>query len=275
MTNGPGVNLLWILACLLACAGASGEPVFSAPAVADSRPRIALIIDDLGYLLRNGDRVVALDGPVACAILPHTPHAARVAERAHAVGKEILLHLPLQPVMQFEATAAGTIRIDMTRDQMLRILAIDLAAIPNVIGVNNHQGSLLTQHPGHMDWLMGELQNRGNLFFVDSFTSESSVALQIAREHGVPSIRRDVFLDHTPTTAAIDSEFTRLKQLAAAHGVAVGIGHPYDVTLDYLERVIPVLADEGIELVPVTVAITAAKPPAIRTASMAVQGAGP
>lgn len=273
MNRGSGSSLLGIVVLLFACAGARGDAVSLAEIPRPGGPRIALIIDDLGYLLRNGDRVVALDGPVACAILPHTPYATRVAERAHAAGKEVLLHLPLQPVMQFEATSAGMIQIDTTQAQMRRILAIDLAAIPYVVGVNNHQGSLLTQHPGHMTWLMDALRSRGDLFFVDSFTSDASVALRIAREHGIPSTRRDVFLDSTPTLQAVDAEFRRLKELARTHGVAVGIGHPYAVTLDYLERAIPALRAEGFELIPVTEAILLdASAPAIQTASLDSQG---
>lgn len=179
-----------------------------------------------------------------------------------------MLHLPLQSVGEFDAAQAGTIRIDTTREQLLRILAIDFASVPYAVGVNNHQGSLLTQHPGHMNWLMDELSSRGGLFFVDSYTSDSSVALRLAREHGVPAIRRDVFLDNDPTPDAIEREFGRLKRLATVRGVAVGIGHPYPATLEFLERAIPALRAEGFELVPVSRAIALDGQPAIQTASL-------
>jgi len=268
MKRRSGTGLVGIMAFLIACVGAWGEPATVGEYQRSPTARIALIIDDLGYMPGNDHRAVALDGPVACAILPHTPYAARVAERAHAAGKEVLLHLPLQPMTQFEATSAGTIQIDTTKSEMLRILTIGLAAIPHVVGVNNHQGSLLTRHPGHMTWLMNALRSRGDLFFVDSFTSDASVALLIAREQGVPSTRRDVFLDTTPTLQAIDAEFRRLKRRARSHGVAVGIGHPYTVTLDYLEQAIPALLAEGFELIPVSKAIMLQSRPAIQTAHL-------
>jgi len=234
-------------------------------------PWIAIIIDDLGETRRGGDRVIALEGPVACAILPQTPYATHIAERAHAAGKEVLLHLPLQPVMQFAATSVGTIRVDTTREQLSRILTIDLAAVPYAEGVNNHQGSLLTQHPGHMRWLMEELSGRGDLFFVDSFTSDSSVALRFAREFAVPSIRRDVFLDHEPTWDAIDREFEKLKRMARTRGVAIGIAHPLNVTLSYLEAAIPALRAEGFEIVSISEAIARGGHPIVQTASVEPQ----
>ncbi|HHQ13449.1 MAG TPA: divergent polysaccharide deacetylase family protein [Chromatiales bacterium] len=142
--------------------------------------------------------------------------------------------------------------INSTRRQLHEILDADLRSIPYLDGVNNHMGSLLTRHPGHMAWLMSELRRRGGLFFVDSYTTPASVALQMAREAGVPATRRDVFLDTDPSIDAIEKEFERLKALARKHGDAVAIGHPYDETLDYLERALPRLRAEGIELVSVS-----------------------
>lgn len=215
-------------------------------------PRIALIIDDLGNALQAGERTAALSGPVACAILPHTPFGQTIAKQAFLAGKEVLLHLPLQAVEQYELTGSGTIKIDNTRTQLVRIFEADIVSIPHVVGVSNHMGSLLTRHPGHMEWLMDAVKAHGNLFFVDSYTTVSSVALQLAQERGVPSIRRDVFLDNMPTEAAIDREFQRLKKQAKKNGYAVGIGHPYPQTLRYLERMLPALIDEGIELVSIS-----------------------
>lgn len=228
-------------AALLLClwAGASG---------ADT-PQLALVIDDLGNLGAEGRRVIALPGPVAVAILPGTPHAARLAERAHAAGKEVMLHLPLA-ALEDRALGPGGIGLDVTREEFLRILAADLASVPGALGVNNHMGSLLTQHPGHMAWLMEGLAARG-LFFVDSRTTERSVALQLADEAGVPAVARDVFLDDEAEETAVRAEFERLVARAQQKGAALGIGHPYPATLAVLEAELPRLAERGVRLVPV------------------------
>lgn len=234
-----------IRACAAVCL------LLGAAAALAARPQLAIIIDDLGNLRAAGERVVALPGPVACAILPHTPHGAYLAARAASAGKEVLLHLPLQPVEGLLRTGLGAIDIDSTRLQLARIVAADLASVPGAVGVNSHMGSLLTRHPGHMGWLMGELKARGGLFFVDSYTTAASVALPIAREFGVPATRRDVFLDSDPAPERIDAEFRRLKALARERGAAVAIGHPYESTLRFLEEAVPRLAAEGFDLVPV------------------------
>jgi polysaccharide deacetylase 2 family uncharacterized protein YibQ len=217
---------------------------------AQTAPRIAIIIDDLGYQLAAGHRAVALPGPVACAILPGTPGAARLARAAWEGGKEVLLHLPLQSVDNDGATEPGSVTLDTTREAFADIFASAMASVPFAEGVNSHRGSLLTRHPGHMSWLMEELMGAGGLYFVDSYTTHLSVALQIASEQGVPAIKRDVFLDSDPAPEMVAMEFERLKALARERGLAVAIGHPYPGTLAFLERAIPGLVEEGIELVP-------------------------
>jgi polysaccharide deacetylase 2 family uncharacterized protein YibQ len=162
-----------------------------------------------------------------------------------------MLHLPLQPMEEIHGINTGVIMLENNQSQLNRIFQADLDSVPHVVGINGHMGSLLTRHPGHMKWLMEAIVKRDDLFFVDSVTTPDSVALQIAREHRVPSVRRDVFLDNEVTPPAIEAAFERLKARARANGAAVGIGHPYPETLAFLERALPALADEGFVLVPV------------------------
>lgn len=219
--------------------------------------KLAIIIDDLGYDLAAGQRAVRLPGPVACAILPQTPRATQLAMLAHESGKEILLHLPLQAMVADGGGEPGGLVLDMSERQFRAAVAQTLDAVPHISGVNSHRGSMLTQHPGHMSWLMDELLRRGDLFFVDSYTTLASVALKVALETGVPAVRRDVFLDPDPAPATVAREFARLKKLARQNGYAVGIGHPYDATLEFLEAELPNLRNEGIELVSVAELIAA------------------
>lgn len=229
--------LLLFLLCGLGMAHAAQPP-----------PAVSIIIDDIGPALRPGQRAIGLPGPVAFAFLPHTPHSVTLAELAAQRDKEVLLHLPMQAI-QDGPLGPGAVTLDMDRVQFSKAVAAALAAIPHRSGVNNHMGSLLTQHPGHMTWLMQDLKQRGDLFFVDSRTSAQTVAEQMAQEQGVPVLRRHVFLDHDPTPQAVEAEFERLLALARRQGEAIAIGHPYPSTLDVLERRLPALAEQGIELI--------------------------
>ena len=231
---------------------AAALAVICLPCSAGGPPRIAIIIDDVGYQASASRRAIDLPGPVACAILPDAPRARQLAQAATDGGKEVLLHLPMDAVGGNQLAEPSQVTLDMSRASFKSVVSAAFDAVPTAVGVSNHRGSLLTRHPGHMRWLMEEMRLRDGLFFVDSYTTHESVALQIAAEAGVSAVKRDVFLDNDRSATAIAKEFERLKSLATKHGVAVAIGHPYDATLAFLEQQIPLLAEQGFELVPVS-----------------------
>lgn len=226
--------------------------LLTASSGANNQPRIAIIIDDLGYRLEAGRRAIDLPGPVAFAVLPGAPRTRTLALQAHANGKEVLLHLPLQARPDDPAQEPMGINLDMSRKEFRETFRMAFESVPHAIGVNNHRGSLLTRHPGHMQWLMEEIQARDRLFFIDSYTTHESVALQMAGELGVSARKRDIFLDPDPLPETVAREFERMKRLASQRGSVIVIGHPYAATLDLLERELPKLADDGFELVTVS-----------------------
>ncbi|XOV84043.1 MAG: divergent polysaccharide deacetylase family protein [bacterium] len=196
---------------------------------------LAIVIDDVGYHQTKGMRAIALPGPVTIAVLPHAPHTAQLVERARFQGKDIIVHQPMQAHPSKHASPERrTLMLDMHHHEFASMTAAALDAVPGRIGLSNHTGSLLTAHREPMRQLMTLLRQR-DLFFLDSRTTAATVALDVAREQGVPAIKRDVFLDHDPSPQAVHHAFERALDIARRNGRAVLIGHPYDVSLDYLE----------------------------------------
>lgn len=214
-------------------------------------PRLAIIIDDIGDRLPEGRAVIELPGALTYSILPHTPHSTGLARLAHRLGKEVMLHLPMASV-NGNRLGPGGLTLDMTRETFRRTLLGNLRSVPHARGVNNHMGSLLTRHPGHMAWLMAELRAAGGLYFVDSRTARQSVAVQVAGEYGLHATRRDVFLDNTRRFDYIAGQFRQALAIARATGTAIAIGHPYPETIAALQTLLPRLKTEGIRLVPVS-----------------------
>ncbi len=215
------------------------------------RPAISIIIDDLGYLKKRDTRAIQLPGSVTFAFLPHTPHAFELATLAHELNKEVMMHLPMES-MEHEKLGSGGLTLDMSHEELAAQLKSNIESVPHIVGINNHMGSLLTQHPGHMLWLMQELRKRDDLYFVDSYTTKTSVAQKIASENWVPNLRRDVFLDNDRDPAKIRKHFRRLIKKARDTGIALGIGHPYPETMAVLEEELPKLGNKGIQLLPVS-----------------------
>jgi len=244
-----GFVLLFTVAALAVALDAQAAP--TPPAASVSKPMVAIIIDDLGNSLSEGKQTVDLPGPVACAILPNTEFSKQIADLAYARHKPVLLHLPMEAVSD-KPLGPGGIRLDMTQKEIQDTVRDDIASIPHLIGVNNHEGSLMTQHPGDMAWVMQAVAQTPGLFFVDSYTSVNSVAYGVAREYGIPAARRNVFLDDVETQPAVEYQFRRLLSIARRDGFALAIGHPHPATLAVLARELPLLDAQGFKLVPVT-----------------------
>jgi hypothetical protein len=209
--------------------------------------KLVLIIDDLGNNLAQGRRAIDLPGTATMAILPHRPNSKRLARQAFEQGKEVMLHVPMSNV-HGNNLGAGALTMNMPAQQLVATLRDNIEAIPHVVGVNNHMGSALTSDNRAMSVVMRELQAQ-QLYFVDSRTSVETVAAKQAALLGLPSLERQVFLDHEINSKAIAIQFQRWLTLAQRNGVAVAIGHPHEETMNYLEQSLPALAAQGFELV--------------------------
>ena len=218
-----------------------------AHAAAVTPPTITIIIDDVGNNLANGERTVALPGAITLAVLPFTPFGNELARKAHMAGKEIMLHLPMDNSHN-RPLGPGGLTFAQNHQQFQQQLENAIANTPYVSGLNNHMGSGLTSSKERMQWLMDTLKNYP-LYFVDSRTTVASVAAKTAYENNIPTLERQVFLDHEITPAFIEAQFNRLIEIAQKHGSAVAIGHPYPETLSFLEEVLPNLDAFNVKLI--------------------------
>ena len=213
-------------------------------------PRIAIVIDDLGSQLELGLKSISIPrrGPITYAVIPYTPYAKRLSKVAYDQGNEVILHMPMEPIGHFNPHQ-GMLMHAMQRDDIVHQLRRAIDEIPFASGFNNHMGSLFTQTPHLMQWLMHEVSLNTSLFFLDSRTSPKSVAYETAKGLGIPTLKRDVFLDSVKSVAFVEKQFAKLLNVALQQGHAIGIGHPYPETLVVLEKYLPTLHELGFELV--------------------------
>lgn len=224
------------------------EPLAASPRV---RPALAIVIDDVGHNLRQGQRLIALPQPVALAILPHTQAARQLATEAAAAGQTVMLHQPMENGAGL-SIGPGGLYSGMPRAEMQQLLSSNLDSFSPVAGINNHMGSRLTAERDAMQAVMQVLHERG-LFFIDSRTTHHTQAAFAAEAAGVPHLSRDVFLDNERTAQAIGSAFDRALELARTQGSALIIGHPYPQTIEFLEARLAadLWQSEGVQVVSV------------------------
>jgi polysaccharide deacetylase 2 family uncharacterized protein YibQ len=211
------------------------EPVrpSAVPIEPAERGRLAFIIDDAGYDLDELQPFLELPMPLAVAVLPNLPNSTEAARRVRNAGKELLLHLPMEPEGDADP-GPGALRTGQPAAEIERLLDAALASVPGAIGVNNHMGSKATADRAFIDGLLDALNRRG-LFFIDSRTTTLTVAASEAERMGVPYLARKVFLD--AIEGGIEKSLEGAVEAAARTGSAVAIGHVQtDGLADILRR---------------------------------------
>jgi len=212
------------------------------PAPPPGLPRVALVIDDLGYAQPElVTRLCAQPVPFDVAVLPYQEFTHQSAEIAHARGKEVMLHLPMEPLGYpgpGKNPGPDAVMYDLSEAQVRARVQKALADIPYRKGVNNHMGSRITPDQARMTWVLEEIKAKG-CFFVDSRTERDSVAQEVARDLAVPTVQRQVFLDDDKGYPAIARQWERTLALARNQGQVLAIGHIYPETVAALEKLIP------------------------------------
>jgi hypothetical protein len=198
-------------------------------------PKLAIVIDDLGGSESAVRQLLALDYPVACAFLPHGKYTRSGAKAAHAKGREVLVHQPMEPI-DYPRVRPGpnALLSGMSESQIRRILDASIAAVPHAVGLNNHMGSSFSQQADGVSTVILALKERG-LFMLDSRTHKDSVFSDQSRRLGIEHYSRNVFLDASPSREKILEELRRAERIALFTGQAVAIGHPLPETLAALK----------------------------------------
>lgn len=215
------------------------------------KAKVAIIIDDLGMGGRATKELLAIGRPLNFSILPFLPHSKDTATEATKKGFLVMLHLPMEPKGYpgpDKVPGKGAILMNTSQKDIAEIIAQDLSNIPYVQGVNNHMGSRLTEDEEIMNLTLKELKKR-DLFFIDSKTSDESVAHREARRLGLKCGERDVFLDNEIALDYIKGQIRLLAKIALNEGQAIGIGHAHSLTVQAIKETIPELENQGIEFV--------------------------
>ena len=221
--------------------------------LADQRPAIAVVIDDLGLNRHSTAAINRLKGPLSLAFLPYAGALDQQTRAAHDAGHELLLHVPMEPVGR-EWPGPNALVTSLSPDELVSRLRHHLRSFRGFVGINNHMGSLFTADRARMRLVMAELRQR-DLLFLDSRTSAASVAANEATHQGVPAISRDVFLDNEIDLNYVRRQLATAERVARRNGVAVAMGHPHDATLEALRGWLPTLEERGFVLIPVSAAV--------------------
>jgi hypothetical protein len=212
------------------------------------QPKIALIIDDIGFSRSRLEMFLEIETVMTFAVLPRLPLSLALAEELHALGHEIMLHQPMEPYDATIDPGPGAVYVGDDEEKIGMVLQENMSEFPFAKGINNHMGSRFTACPREMADVIRSIKGKG-LFFVDSLTSNHSTGYQTAKSLQVAAARRNIFLDNSVDVSAILAQLYKLKNVALRTGYAIGIGHPFPETAEAIALFKVSLIDSNIQMV--------------------------
>ncbi len=219
------------------------------------QPKIALIIDDIGYSFSKAKQFSDLNIPITFSILPQLEKSYDLAVDINNRGHEIMLHQPMEPYDNRFDPGPGALYVGDKPEKITQVVEENVTCIPFAKGVNNHMGSRFTEHPQEINETLKVIGNQG-MFFIDSLTSYNSLAFSTAKKLNMTAAFRNTFLDNIHDQLKIMEQLKRLKQKAYEHGHSIGIGHPSFQTAKAIESFAHDPVNSDITFVPVSRVLT-------------------
>lgn len=253
-------TVLFLLLTLILSAAFSSAISTAAPLEPQLLPpqephkKAAIVIDDFGNQMQGTEDMMELPVPFTAAIMPFLPTTKRDAELAHSHGRDVIIHLPMEPVKGKRSwLGPGAIITDLTDEEIRKRVVAAVEDVPYAIGMNNHMGSKATADPRVMRIVLEVCRER-NLFFLDSRTSSKSVVGKLCAELGVKTAKNHLFFDEVYTMEHIVKQIERFKKHMNKHDQCIAIGHvgpPGKKTAFALKKALPELSGI-VEFVPVS-----------------------
>lgn len=240
------VLLVWGT-CPLALATTAPSPLPPDPATEQTK-KVAFVIDDFGNNMTGTEDILALPVPLTVAVMPFMPSTKRDAELAHQKGHDVFVHMPMEPNRGKKSwLGPGAITSDLSDEEIKKRVEKAIDDVPHAIGMNNHMGSKITADEHIMRIVMGVVKERG-LIYLDSKTTDKSVAIKLAKEMGVPYAENQIFLDDVYSVPHITKQMEKVCKRLGQHPECVAIGHvgpPGKKTASVLRQYIPRLQKEA------------------------------
>jgi len=217
--------------------------------------RLALVLYGFGEDDSLARAVFSLAAPFAVALAPAAKGSATQFALAHARAREVVLHVPLEPVNYPQINPGpGTILVTMTPSQIASRMRKYVDRAEPVVAVANHMGSLATQDMTVMTALFRELK-RERLPFVHVNPAPGAVCRSLSSDLGVVYDEPDAMIDAEARGAdarALERRWKKLLAAARERGRLVVWVRATPTVARWLPRAAAPARLEGVSLVPLS-----------------------
>jgi hypothetical protein len=181
--------------------------------------RLALVLFGLGDDPVPAAEALGMQVPFAVAIAPGAPTSGALFRAARDARREIVLHLPLEPVNYPQVNPGpGTVLVTMRPAEITGLTHRYLDQAGTVAAVANYMGSLATQDMSVMSAVYRELKRR-HLPFIHVTPAAGAVCRSLAAQMGILYAEPDAIIDAETRGSdprALDRRWNEV--LAAARG---------------------------------------------------------
>ncbi|MDE6719030.1 MAG: divergent polysaccharide deacetylase family protein, partial [Treponemataceae bacterium] len=207
---------------------------------------LCVVFDDGGQNVAQLKKCIALPFPVTVAVLPRLAHSKECAALVRQSGNEVILHQPMQAINLGVNPGEGAILPQMSGGEIAATLSQNIAELAPISGINNHEGSLITEDEVKVGFVLETVHQKG-IYFLDSRTSSATKIPSVAMEMGFSYFQRDIFLDNEKSRENILNELKRGVEIANRQGFVIMIGHVWSAEIlpSVLEEVYPELKKKG------------------------------
>ncbi|MBO4532809.1 MAG: divergent polysaccharide deacetylase family protein [Treponema sp.] len=208
--------------------------------------QLCFVFDDGGQNLDQLKKFLELPFPITVAVLPQITHSVEAAQLVRKSGNEVILHQPMQSINNSINPGPGAITPDMTDDQIIAQLFINMEQISPIAGMNNHEGSGITADAQKMEIILQTVSEYG-IYFLDSRTNVETTVPYVAGELGYSYYERNIFLDNEKTRENALAELKKGLAIANKSGSVIMIGHIWsaDFLPLLLQQAYPELVEKG------------------------------
>jgi polysaccharide deacetylase 2 family uncharacterized protein YibQ len=221
---------------------------------------MAIVINDLEVSRTDvATQFIGIDRPLTFSINPWRGAGRKwgvsVAER----DQEVLVNLPMEPV-NYPRISPGrpAILVNQSVAENRRVVREAISVLPMAGGFKNFMGGRATAHSEIMEVVLGEVK-KSRRFFIDSRSSEKSVAIKTAGQLAVPSGSAWGIVDTDDNQERIAAVLDQASFTALEEGPVIVIAHARPNTLAVLEDRMQLLALRGIQFVHASSLVTQGK----------------
>ena len=220
---------------------------------ADRKPRIALIISNLGLSdTYTKATLELLPEDITLSFSHVAPRLKSWVREARQKGHEILLDIPMEPI-GFPKNDPGraTLLTSSNEVENLNRLEHIMKQAGGYVGLLGTLGTKFMLHSETFLPVLRSIKQRG-LIYVDSRSTSRSLGPELASSIQLPKAFNNVFLDKEPSQEKIKNKLDELERIALKRRFAVGIAQPLPITIEILSQWTKGLETKQISLAPIT-----------------------